>query len=701
MNKIYLTNPLKVMKRTIYLIAVATAICFASCGYDDDDVWNAINNQEERITALENWQKTTSENIAALQAMVNENDYITDVTPIVENGETTGYTISFLKHTSISIYNGSKGDKGEPGNTPLIGVTKQEDGKYYWTLNGELLKDAEGNPICASGQDGEDGADGNNGASGSSAPIPQVEIGKNLSATTDKYGNPVTEDAIYLSVDGGKTWVKVSGDNNSSSTGTGGFIINVVDKGDYYLFECANGTKIEIPQYKGLRLVYLEQDENTNWIKKNITNGEVEATANKDFVIKCYYPQGYKMSYDILNGNENWKITREDRNEFTNLKFKGVNKTDPTTILFSLIAENNSVEHYQVIITIAQNETISKTDDNENLISALTSIGIGTTDSQGNLIITQEEINETTRLELKNKQLTSLEGLDCFVNLTLLNCSQNQLTEIDGSKLPEKLTQLNCSGNKLEKFDISTLKELTYLDCSGCFNTQSRSSFNNGTLDLSNHPNLEYLFCNENGLQTLNIIQTPKLKELSCYDNNLTELDLSKNTMLYYLRCFNNNIIALDLSNNTELLTLQVNSNKIEQLDLSKNTLLQDVSINDNFISKIDLSNHKALDYLSCGRNNLKSLNVNNNPALKILFCDNNQMYTLDISHNLQLEDIQCGNQHNAEGSEQSLVLTVNEEQVSSWENSWQYNNYNVTISDQVIDKLGGNSNDFTNGGIY
>ena len=79
MNKIYLTNPLKVMKRTIYLIAVATAICFASCGYDDDDVWNAINNQEERITALENWQKTTSENIAALQAMVNENDYITDV----------------------------------------------------------------------------------------------------------------------------------------------------------------------------------------------------------------------------------------------------------------------------------------------------------------------------------------------------------------------------------------------------------------------------------------------------------------------------------------------------------------------------------------------------------------------------------------------------------------------------------------------
>lgn len=76
-------------------------------------------------------------------------------------------------------------------------------------------------------------------------------------------------------------------------------------------------------------------------------------------------------------------------------------------------------------------------------------------------------------------------------------------------------------------------------------------------------------------------------------------------------------------------------------------------------------------------------------------------MYTLDVSHNLLMEYVVCGSQHNAEGAEQSLVLTVNEEQVALWENNWQYNNYNVTISDQVIDKFGGNSNDFTNGGVY
>lgn len=742
------------MKKTVYSIAVATMVCLASCGYNDDDVWNAINNQEGRITALENWQKTINENIAALQALVNENDYITDVTPIVENGETTGYIISFFKQGSITIYNGAKGDKGETGDTPSIGVTKQEDGKYYWTLNGELLKDAEGNPICASGQDGEDGedgSDGSNGSSGTSAPTPLVEIGKNLSVTADKYGNSIITDAIYLSVDGGKTWVKVSGDNGSSGTGTEGFIINVVDKNDYYLFECADGTKIEIPIYKGLRLLYLEKDENENWKEKNITNGEVKATAKKNFVIQCYYLKGYKMSYDIVKGKTNWEIERQDYEDnspiITDLKFSGVDKADPTTILFSLVSEDNSVGHYQIVITVTEDDgatvdVIPGTANNTGLVSALADLGIGTKDNEGNLNLTQRDIDETTSLNLNAKQLTSLEGLDCFVNLTSLDCSQNQLTEIDCSRFSKltdfncsnnsltaldltnlteleflycsnnnlsnldvsnnpKLKTLDCNDNNLPTLDISTLRELTRLDCSGCFSEPSRSLYSNGTIDLSNHPNLEYLYCNENNLQTLDVTQTPKLKELSCYGNNLTELDLSKNTELYYLNCDENNLKILDISQNELLETLKVCGNQITQLDLSKNHLLQEISINANSISEIDLSNHKVLRYLSCNQNNLKSLNINNNPTLKILNCQNNQMYTLDISHNLQLEDILCGSQHNAEGAEQSLVLTVNEEQVSLWENIWQYYSNNVTISDQVIDKFGGNSNDFTNGGVY
>lgn len=714
------------MKKTVYSIAVATMVCLASCGYNDDDVWNAINNQEERITALENWQKTINENIAALQALVNENDYITDVTPIVENGETTGYIISFFKQGSITIYNGAKGDKGETGDTPSIGVTKQEDGKYYWTLNGELLKDAEGNPICASGQDGEDGedgSDGSNGSSGTSAPTPLVEIGKNLSVTADKYGNSIITDAIYLSVDGGKTWVKVSGDNGSSGTGTGGFIINVTDCGDYYLFECADDTYIEIPKYI-IKLALYYQSDNDYFL---ISNAELKVNEGQEFSILCRPADGCKWSCQVKDSNDylkgtttdiNWNITKTENG----LNIKAGSEGTSIILLFTLTTPDNQAYFYQVTVETVRN-VIIENEDNAALAQALAQVLPEVTlDSDGNAIITQETIENTSSLNLSGRQLTSLEGLDCFVNLTSLDCSQNSLTEIDGSQLPQSLTQLNCSGNNLQEFDISTLTELTYLDCSGCFNTQSRSFFTNGTINLSNHPNLEYLYCNENNLQTLDLSQTPKLKWLSCNNNNLKELDLSKNTELTRLECnynsltvmdlsknteltifecISNNLTKLDLSSNTELKELSASYNQIDQLVLPENSSLTGITIYNNQISDIDLSNCPLLDYLYCYENKLTSLDITKNTLLTFINCQWNQLPTLNISQNTQLERLYCGGQQNINGSDQTLILTVNETQKSLWENNWQYNNNNVTISDQVIDIFGGNSNDFTNGGVY
>lgn len=699
------------MKKTVYSIAVATMVCLASCGYNDDDVWNAINNQEERITALENWQKTINENIAALQALVNENDYITDVTPIVENGETTGYIISFFKQGSITIYNGTKGDKGETGDTPSIGVTKQEDGKYYWTLNGELLKDAEGNPICASGQDGEDGedgSDGSNGSSGTSAPTPQIKLGKDLSISQDQYGSTINDEDVCLSVDGGKTWVKISGTGSDNI-----FASAPVDNGAFWTFPLSNGTEINVPKYIHLLLYSVIGNE-----EKLISNAELKVNEGQEFSILCRPADGCKWSYQVRDSKNNWEITKTE----DGLNIKTESEGTSIILLFTLTTPDNQAYFYQVTVETVKNAIIQK-EDNAALAQALAQVLPGVTlDSEGNATITQETIDNTSSLNLSGRQLTSLEGLDCFVNLTSLDCSQNQLTEIDGSQLPQSLTQLYCSGNNLQKFDISTLTELTYLDCSGCFNTQSRSSFTNGTIDLSNHPNLEYLYCGNNNLQTLDVTLTPKLKELSCNGNNLTELDLSKNTELYYLNCdennlqtlnviqtsklnqlscYGNNLIELDLSKNTELYYLECSNNNLTTLDISQNKLLKILSIYGNKITQLNLSNNESLEYLSCSQNNLELLNISNSSILRSLYCENNRMYTLDISHNLQLEDIRCGYQHNTEGAEQVLILTINEGQVSQWETNWKDYNYNVTISDQVIDKFGGNSNNFTNGGVY
>ena len=279
------------MKKFFYATMCIVSLCLSGCNYDDDEVWNAINDQEERITALEEWQKTTNENIAALQAIVNGNDYITSVEEIKEGEEIIGYIINFYRQGKVTIYNGTKGekgdkgdqgekgdkgdqgekgdkgdqgekgdkgdqgekgdkgdqgekgdkgdqgekgDKGDQGDMPVIGVTEGEDGRWYWTLNGEILTDPVGNPICASGKDGEDGEDGkdgqdgedgDDGKNGASAPIPQVK----------------TENGeVYLSVDGGTTWYKIS---VTTTTSGDSFIESVVDNGAHYTFNFAKTTR--------------------------------------------------------------------------------------------------------------------------------------------------------------------------------------------------------------------------------------------------------------------------------------------------------------------------------------------------------------------------------------------------------------------------------------------------------------------------
>ena len=93
--------------------------------------------------ALQRLCNETNTNLSALQTIVTalqNNDYITSVDPLTENGKVVGYTIKFAKSNPIVIYNGKDGADGVDGNTPVIGVKKDTDGIYYWTLGGEFIE---------------------------------------------------------------------------------------------------------------------------------------------------------------------------------------------------------------------------------------------------------------------------------------------------------------------------------------------------------------------------------------------------------------------------------------------------------------------------------------------------------------------------------------------------------------------------------
>ena len=164
-------------------------------------------------------------------------------------------------------------------------------------------------------------------------------------------------------------------------------------------------------------------------------------------------------------------------------------------------------------------------------------------DKDGNGVLTPAERYAVTEIDVENKYISNLSGLQFFPNLKVLNCSHNRLTSLDVSK-------------------NTVLQELV------CWENQLTS------LDVSQNTALQELACFENQLTSLDVSQNPALQKLNCGHNRLTSLDVSKNTELTYLKCSYNRLTELDVSQNTKLTALYFVSNKITSLQADNCTNL-------------------------------------------------------------------------------------------------------------------------------
>ena len=83
-------------------------------------------------------------------------------------------------------------------------------------------------------------------------------------------------------------------------------------------------------------------------------------------------------------------------------------------------------------------------------------------DKDGNGVLTPAERYAVTEIDVENKYISNLSGLQFFPNLKVLNCSHNRLTKLDVSKNTE-LTYLDCGYNRLTELDVSQNTKLTEL----------------------------------------------------------------------------------------------------------------------------------------------------------------------------------------------------------------------------------------------
>jgi hypothetical protein len=201
------------MKNLFALLSAVAVLSLSACQHED--IWDKLNEHDQRIEKLEEQCSKLNTNIEALRTIVmalQQNEAITDVSTVVENGVVVGYKVTFSRFGTITILNGAN------SNTPMIGVKKHSDGLYYWTCNGEWLTDDQGNMISAS-------VAGSNGNS----IVPQFRI---------------TDGLWYLSYDNGKTWKKMDVLMSEEYN----FIKSVTQDESYVYFTHADGTKIAVPK---------------------------------------------------------------------------------------------------------------------------------------------------------------------------------------------------------------------------------------------------------------------------------------------------------------------------------------------------------------------------------------------------------------------------------------------------------------------
>ena len=230
----------------------------------------------------------------------------------------------------------------------------------------------------------------------------------------------------------------------------------------------------------------------------------------------------------------------------------------------------------------------------------------------GDLMDTTLAATQKGVLDVGNKSIQSVEGIQYFKLTNTWWCDTNQITSLP--KLSPNLTGLRCQNNKLTSLP-SMPSSMVVLIC----------DYNN----LTNLPNLPTsittLTCNSNQILSLPTTLPAALQTLYVSVNKLTLLpDLPANVVK--LDCQRNKLTSLPATLPAGLKTLYCGYNSISSIPILPNTLLKLYADSNQLTSLPVLSS--GLSELSCAQNKLTTITSLPN-SLSALYCWGNQITSL------------------------------------------------------------------------
>ncbi|PWH81500.1 hypothetical protein DIS18_14560 [Algibacter marinivivus] len=339
----------------------------------------------------------------------------------------------------------------------------------------------------------------------------------------------------------------------------------------------------------------------------------------------------------------------------------------------------------------------------ENYLESLVpSLGDGI--ANNNFVSTLDVNAFTGTLNIANLGISDLTGIEAFIALQALDCSNNNIEKLDLTT-NVGLTSVICNDNVLEFVDVrngnnTNIAVFNATNNSNlfCLNVDSPNYSQNAagwTIDsIANYnddcennrftaipddnfeqalidlgldiaplddqvltANIEYLTSlNVSGksIESLEGIKAfSSLTALDCSDNYLDELDVSGMLNLQELYCGSNYFLTNNIANvngvlNTtttpNLTKLFCADNNLADLDISLNANLEILDCSNNSLDVLDISNNNDLIEVNCDNNSISNFisYATDNFTLQLLSCSNNELSTLVASRSLALTNLNC-----------------------------------------------------------
>ena len=203
-----------IVARLLLVLLTVTAAASSCVKFDDSEIQDELTNIKSRLSALEDKVNT---DISGLWEVVNAQKNGITITSVSETDDSWIIVFSNGKTATVS--------KGGTASAPAIGVKKDSDGVYYWTLYGQWLLDDGGNKLPVSGTPGTPGI------------TPQLKIDGGY---------------WYVSTDGGASWTKLDKATGEDGKDGDAFFKDVTWDDDYVYLTLMDGTKIVIRRGAGL-----------------------------------------------------------------------------------------------------------------------------------------------------------------------------------------------------------------------------------------------------------------------------------------------------------------------------------------------------------------------------------------------------------------------------------------------------------------